>query len=170
MKKVLIMVCALAVMAVSAQAQPKKKAPDNDMREKARAAQAALITQELNLTEAESQAFWPVYNDVQDQRRDAYGKMHENYKALHKALKEEADVEKALDAYLDSKALVEKLNNEAVSRYKKVLPTEKVAKLLLAEEKFRHQQINQRGPQGGPQGGGQDYYDADYTVVDDDNK
>ena len=30
----------------------------------------------------------------------------------------------------------------------------------------------QQGPQGGPQGGqgGQDYYDADYTVVDDDNK
>ena len=26
------------------------------------------------------------------------------------------------------------------------------------------------GPQGGPQGGGQDYYDADYTVVDDDKK
>ena len=44
---------------------------------------------------------------------------------------------------------------DAVKSYQKVLPVNKVAKLLVAEEKFRHQQIGKLGKgQGGPQGPG----------------
>ena len=134
MKKIISVFLSLALVAGLAQAQNNKqdqKKGGNDWREKVRAEQVAFITSELDLTESEAQAFWPVYNDVQKQRREAF-------QATGQAFK-----------YLDAKSAGEKVEAEAVARYKKVLPVSKVAKLLLAEEKFRQNQIHRLG-QGGP--------------------
>ena len=73
MKKVFSLICALAVVSVAALAQQPKgdgqQSQGNDWRERIRSAQVAFLTNELDLTEAEAQSFWPVYNDVQKQRR-----------------------------------------------------------------------------------------------------
>ena len=109
-----------------------------------RAEQVAFITSELNLTEAEAQAFWPVYNDVQNKRREAFKASAEAFQALSEGI-EGDNVNKLLDKYLESKKDAEKIESEAINRFKKVLPKEKVAKLVLAEEKFRHRQISRLG-------------------------
>ena len=124
MKKLISLLFAVALMSVAAFAQPHNKKGADQWRERVRAEQVAFITSELNLTEAEAQAFWPVYNDIQSKRREAF--------------------QASMNAFSELKAS-EKLEAEAVTRYKKVLPVEKVAKLFLAEEKFRHQQINRLG-------------------------
>jgi len=145
MKKLLTVMCILALTASLAGAQNKNGNGKDEWREKARAEQAAMITQELDLTEAEAQAFWPVYNDVQKTRREAFGKMQQSYKALRKGVKSgEGDVNALLDAYMADKAACDQLQAKALPRYKKVLPAEKVAKLVIAEEKFRHNQIGHR--------------------------
>jgi Spy/CpxP family protein refolding chaperone len=113
-----------------------------------RAEQVAFITSELDLTETEAQAFWPVYNDIQKQRREAFQATGEAYKALSEGV-DGNDAASLLDKYLDAKKAGEKVEAQAVARYKKVLPVSKVAKLLLAEEKFRQNQIHRLG-QGGP--------------------
>ena len=153
MKKVISVFLALAMVSAVAMAQ---KGPDGkkkgDWREKVRAEQVAFITSELNLTEAEAQAFWPVYNDVQAQRREAFKVSGEAFKALS----EGTDAENAaalLDAYVASKKAAEAVEADALVRYKAVLSVNKVAKLLVAEEKFRHQQIGRLG-QGRPDGPG----------------
>lgn len=162
MKKVISVLLAVSLVGFMAFAQPKghanKDGNKQEWREKVRAEQVAFITSELNLTEAEAQAFWPVYNDVQTQRREAFKASGEAFKALQ----EGADGENAaalLDNYLASKKTCETIEADAVNRYKAVLPVNKLAKLLLAEEKFRHQQIGklgrgEGGPQGGPRGEG----------------
>lgn len=152
MKKIIISVfCVFALTSVMAFAQnnDKKKGNPDAWREKIRAEQVAFITSELDLTEAEAQAFWPVYNAVQKQRREAFRVSGDAFKSLTDGLDEGANVSALLDKYLDSKKAAEKVEADAVARYKAVLPVEKVAKLLLAEEKFRHQQI---GRLGGPAG------------------
>lgn len=162
MKKVFSLICALAVVSVAALAQqPKgdeKKADGNDWRERIRSAQVAFLTNELDLTEAEAQSFWPVYNDVQKQRRDAFEAQQKAFVALQKGI-DGNDVNKLLQEYMAASKKLEAIQEGAVDRYKKVLPVKKVAKLILAEEKFRHQQIGRLGqggmpfgPQGGPQG------------------
>lgn len=153
MKKVISMLSAMALFCAVAFAQPQGNNPQNkgDWREKVRAAQVAFITQELDLTEAEAQSFWPVYNDVQKQRREAYATMQKAYMELLNGADGE-DAAKLLNAYLDAKKASEAVESASVDRYKKVLPVQKVAKLLLAEEKFRHQQIGRLG-QGGMPGG-----------------
>ena len=155
MKKIISLVCALALVSTVAFAQKNdKKGNKEDWREKVRAEQVALITSELNLSEAEAQAFWPVYNEVQEQRREAFKASAEAFKALKDGA-EGADAAKLLDAYLSAKKNCDSIEENAVKRYKKVLPIEKVAKLLVAEEKFRHQQIGKLGgPKGGPRDGG----------------
>lgn len=152
MKKVISVIAIAMLFSVAAFAQKdnsKKKEQDDAWREKVRAEQIAQITTDLNLTEAEAQKFWPVYNDVQNKRREAYKVSFQAMKALREKMDAGADVSKELDQYLDSKKSIEEFDREAVKQYKKVLPTEKVAKLILSEERFRHNQI---GKLGGNQG------------------
>ncbi len=151
MKKIFSVMCVLAItVAVFAQdkKQDKQQKKDDGWREKLRAEQVAFITNELDLTEAEAQAFWPVYNDVQNSRREAFKNQAEAMKALKKS-SDDKEAATLLDKYLDAKKEVEKIDNESIARYRKVLPTQKVGKLILAEEKFRHQQIGKLG-KGGP--------------------
>ena len=156
MKKIISVFLSLALVAGLAQAQNNKqdqKKGGNDWREKVRAEQVAFITSELDLTESEAQAFWPVYNDVQKQRREAFQATGQAFKALSEGANGN-DAANLLDKYLDAKSAGEKVEAEAVARYKKVLPVSKVAKLLLAEEKFRQKQIHRLGQGRGPGQGG----------------
>ena len=151
MKKIISVVLALVMAAGISQAQNNKQdqKKGNDWREKVRAEQVAFITSELDLTESEAQAFWPVYNDVQKQRREAFKNTAEAYMELQKGL-DGKDVAALLDKYMNARKASEKIEADAVVRYKKVLPVNKVAKLLLSEEKFRQNQIHRLGQGRGP--------------------
>lgn len=150
MKKVISVLISLALVAGMAQAQDKQeKKNGHNWREKVRAEQVAFITSELDLSESEAQAFWPVYNDVQKQRREAFKNAGQAFAALQEGA-EGKDADKLLDQYLAAKKAGEKMEADAVARYKKVLPVSKVAKLLLAEEKFRQNQIHRLGQGRGP--------------------
>ena len=146
------LVCSAAVFAQNKEA---KKAAKNDFREKMRSEQVAFITSELNLTEAEAQAFWPVYNDIQAQKREAFGKSFEAMKALKEAVENGSDTKKLLDEYLKAKKAVDEIEYDAPAKYSKVLPAEKVAKLVLSEERFRHKQIGRLGGGNRPGGHGE---------------
>ena len=146
------LVCSAAVFAQNKEA---KKAAKNDFREKMRSEQVAFITSELNLTEAEAQAFWPVYNDIQAQKREAFGKSFEAMKALKEAVDNGSDTKKLLDEYLKAKKAVDEIEYDAPAKYAKVLPAEKVAKLILSEEHFRHKQIGRLGGDNRPGGHGE---------------
>lgn len=149
MKKIISVLFALALVGCIA-AFAQKKENREAWRERIRSERVAMITSELELTEAEAQAFWPVYNEVQAQRREAFKASAEALKALKDGA-EGKDAAALLDQY---EAAIQKNNAielQAMNRYRKVLPAEKVARLLVAEEKFRHQQIGKLGKgQGGP--------------------
>ena len=148
MKKLISMVCLALLVALTASAQKKGE----NWQEKVRAERVAFLTTELDLSEAEAQVFWPVYNALQQERRDAFKAVRSATKALSEALKKgEGDTAALLDDYLKAREKTAALERSSVERFKKVLPIEKVAKLSLAEEKFRHRQIGQL-QQGRPQG------------------
>ena len=138
MKKVITLVCLALIVAGTASAQKQ----NGNWREKVRSEKIAFITMELDLSEAEAQVFWPVYNDVEKTRREAFQESRAAAKALKEALaKGEGDVNALLDEYLAKREKARGVDVASLARYKKVLPIEKVAKLVLAEEKFRHNQI-----------------------------
>ena len=144
MKKIISVLLTAMLVSGLAFAQKNGKKDPEQWREKVRAEQVGFITSELNLTESEAQAFWPVYNEIQEQRREAFKASADAFKALKDGA-EGKETDKLLDQYLAAKKNCDAVEANAVARYKKVLPVEKVAKLLVAEEKFRHQQIGKLG-------------------------
>ena len=150
MKKIISVICAIALVNVVAFAQPGngKKGDKDAWQERVRIEQISYISSELNLTESEAQAFWPVFNEVQNKNHEAFKASADAFKALQEA--DASNVAERLDAYVKAKNDAAKVNEEAVAKYKKVLPVEKVAKLLIAEENFRRNQIGKLGGKGGP--------------------
>ena len=160
MKK-LISILLAAGIAATAFAQPQdqagkgRKGPGYPDHEKIKAERVAFITSEVGLTAEEAQAFWPVYNKIEEQQVELMKSERTAFMALNKALKDgEGDVQKLLDDYLKAKAANVNLHVANAKDYKKVLSAEKVAKFFTCEEKFRRMQIGKlsghgKGP-GGP--------------------
>ena len=135
-----------ALVSVGAFAQQKaEKGKDKAAwKEKVQAEKVAYMTTALELTVEESQAFWPVYNAVQKEKGNAFKDVAAATDALKEALNEGKtgkEVEVLLESYLAAKEDCDAIDTEAVAKYKTVLPIEKVAKIFIAEEQFRHQQI-----------------------------
>lgn len=152
-KTALIAVTALLCIS-SIHAQPKK----GGWHEKMMKEKIAFITNELSLTPEEAQAFWPVYNQVAEENRTSQKAMMKAYRAMAKALEEgsasESEINRLLDEYLAALQGHKESGKDDADRYRKVLPGEKVAKLYVAEEKFRRQHIrNFKGGHKGPGGG-----------------
>lgn len=108
----------------------------------------AYITTELNLTPAEAEKFWPVYNQLTKDKEDAIRNVMDAYKNLEKAVKDNASENEIKDltkAYVDANNAFLAIDGNYLSAFAQVLPADKVAKLLLSEEKFRRQQIHRLG-------------------------
>lgn len=115
-----------------------------DWKKKIQAEKIAFLTSETGITPEEAQAFWPVYNKVDKDRDEAMRNVFKAYKALESAINENRsakEIDSLLDNYLDAQKEQRKTDNEIADEYRKVLPVEKVAKIFIAEEKFRRQHI-----------------------------
>lgn len=130
-------------MGLSASAQENGSKPD--WLEKIRSEKVAFITMELELGVEEAQAFWPVYNEVDALRLDRFRTCMKSLKALKAAAEAGEPTESLLKAYLDAKQASDSVDNEVLPRFLSVLSAEKTARLYLAEEKFRHNQIARLG-------------------------
>ena len=138
MKRIFIITVLAACLGMTADAH---KRCDNDWKEKIMSEKIAFLTMEMNITPEEAQAFWPVYNQVEQEKDAALEQVIKSYKALSTAVELNAKTEKLLEAYLEAQKNLRKVDNEAPEKYKAVLSAEKVAKLYVAEEKFRRQHI-----------------------------
>jgi hypothetical protein len=100
------------------------------------------FTAQLELTAAEAQAFWPVYNEYWEKRNKLF---NERNNLLRKVKHEKVDDKKALQI---AQRLVEntqddaKLVREYHSKLEKILPPQKLLKYYAAEDSFRVELIN----------------------------
>lgn len=115
-----------------------------DWKEKMMSERVAFLTLEMNLTPEEAQVFWPVYNQINEEKDEAIHNVFKAYRALEEAIKaekSEKEVSKLLDSYLSAKAAQSEFEKKAYEQFRKVLPVSKVAKLYLGEEKIRRLHI-----------------------------
>lgn len=120
-----------------------------DWKQRIMSGKIAFLTMELGITPKEAQAFWPVYNQVEQERDEAVRKVFQTFKEMEDAVaagKSEKEVSKLLNNYLDALEKQGDIESKAAEKYAKVLPMEKVAKLYVGEEKFRRQQIRRLYP------------------------
>ena len=135
---------AFALLSISnAQAQPTHK--HNGWQERIQSEKIAFLTVELNLSPEEAQVFWPVYNKIAAEKKELNKAVKTSYKALLEALNSDTATDKEIDKLLDDYLAAKQANKEAgkgdVKEFRKVLSSKKVAKLYIAEENFRRQQL-----------------------------
>lgn len=140
---------AIALMAIgfifclNADSQPRHE-EGCSWKERIMSEKIAFFTGAIGITPQEAQAFWPVYNQMQDAKDKAREKMFAAFGELSKAASENrnsGEMSSLLEKYLDALEEMKMLDITAAEKYKSVLPVEKVAKLYIAEEDFRRAQI-----------------------------
>ncbi|WP_375242372.1 sensor of ECF-type sigma factor [Lacinutrix sp.] len=133
-KKILIPVFAL-LLSVNLYAQKPNK-------EKVKALKVAHITEQLDLTAKEAQAFWPVYNtneEANDKLRDNSGlKRLENFDNVT-----EAEAKAHLDKIVTMELSRQQLQKEYFTKLSDILSSKKILKLMYAEKTFRRKMIQE---------------------------
>ncbi len=154
MKKLLSIALSFYPLTNALIAQPPPQ--DEPGNEKIEALKIGYITKRLDLTAAESQKFWPVYNQYEAEKKE----IRKSTIGTIKELKEDGDftnaeAEAAIAKHLEFKSRDLELTKKYVAEFRKILPATKVAKLVTAEEHFKKMLMKQ-AQQGGPkQGAGQ---------------
>ena len=142
LKTFIIAILTMVLTGAAAYAQPQPNR--NDWKEKMQSGKIAFLTMEIGLTPEEAQNFWPIYNSVNKELDEATYNTVASYMELEKALndkKSDKEVSKYLNKYLEAMGSQNRIRTESVEKYKKILPDSKVAKIFVAEEKFRRQHI-----------------------------
>ena len=104
----------------------------------------AFLSSEIGLTPSEAEKFWPIYNQAEKEKEQSMGEVMKAYMELEKAVddgKEGKDLTAYLEKYIRAQKTSGEIDAKYVEKYKKVISGEKVAKLFVAEEKFRRNQI-----------------------------
>jgi Spy/CpxP family protein refolding chaperone len=143
MKKLIIVISLALAVQMLALAQPKHHERDFKRFE---AEKVAYITEQLELSVEEAQAFWPIYNKVQKEQREGIRVIRGHRRALREAIKagkSDDEIKPLLDAWLDAEKSFKKPMYEYRAEFVKVLGEAKTAKLYLAEEGFVNRALRQ---------------------------
>ena len=113
---------------------------DGDRHERIQAMKIAYITERIELTPAEAEKFWPVYNDYNSKKdkilRDIRN-LRRNYIENHENMNDEEHLE-LLDKFIKLHKEDAELLPSYQEKFIKVLPPQKVMKLYIAEIQFKN--------------------------------
>ena len=131
----------LVPQSVTAQGQ-QQQGQEN---ERIAAYKIALFTRRLNLSPAEAEKFWPLYNDYDNRRIKLQQERSETIRSinLNEARMSDADLIKAGDRLVSLQVEEAALTQSLHNKLKEVLPPAKVIRVYQAENQFRSQLLNE---------------------------
>ena len=137
----LIMVILTLIVAMVSPALSQDKPADNMeiVVEKTRADKKLLVAENMQLTEAEAKAFWPVYDQYQDELfllRSRTAKLIKDYADAYDKMTNDT-AKKLLDELMIIEALGPKLRQAYLPKFRKVLPETKVVRYYQIENKIQ---------------------------------
>ena len=144
-RKIIVVALVLASMMLVAPQSSSQPHGRGAWQDKMKAERVAYLTDAMGITSSEAEKFWPVYNEMDAERKSSFEKAMRSFKALNdavKAGKPEAVISELLNNYLKANAASRAVELKYVPRFNKILSVEKVAKLFVGEEEFRRQQIH----------------------------
>lgn len=137
----LISLILVAIVVVAATAAAQDKPADNMqiVLEKIRADKKLLVAENMQLTETEAKAFWPVYDQYQDELfllRTRTAKLISDYADAYEKMNNDT-AKKLLDEYMTIETLGPKLRQTYLPKFRKVLPEIKVMRYFQLENKIQ---------------------------------
>jgi len=139
-KVTLVLVGLVVVLAQVFSVSAQEKPADNMqvVLEKIRADKKLLVAENMQLTEAESKAFWPVYDQYQNELfllRTRTAKLIKDYAEAYDKMTNDT-AKKLLDELVSIEALGPKLRQAYLPKFRKVLPETKVVRYYQIENKI----------------------------------
>ena len=101
--------------------------------------QKAFFTEKAGLTEDEAKAFFPVYNELQQKKRELNREMRRIMREAAGAQATEDQSLKAIDSMAETNIKIAELEKEYLQKFKQILPASKILKVQNAEEQFNSQ-------------------------------
>ena len=141
-KKAVVIMMMLIMGVVVAAPTLAQDAPSYNMQivlEKVRADKKLLVAQNMQLTEAEAKAFWPVYEQYQDELfvlRMRTVKLIQDYVDAYEKMSGDT-ANKLLDEYLTIEKLGPKLRQAYLPKFRKVLSAVKTVRYYQIENKIQ---------------------------------
>ena len=109
------------------------------------AQKVAFFTQRLQLSSAEAETFWPVYNEYQQKRNElqiARRESHKNY-SMYKGTLSDKEIEQLADKFVEFSIKEANLLVEYHKKFKEILPVRKVMKLYEVDIQFKNYLLRQ---------------------------
>ena len=128
---------------------------DKEKDEKIEALKVGFITKELNLTSAEAEKFWPLYNEMEDKMkeiRQSCRKINHEMRDSEDKISNE-DAKKKLNTLFENEQKELDLKKEYSEKFIKLIGEKRTLKLLSLEHEFRRvllERLKERR-EGGPQ-------------------
>ena len=138
MKQIITTVCILLTLSVSAQNRRPNPSGQFSPAEYAKQ-QREFFTQNAQLTQEEADAFFPIYNELQQKKREINREIRMTMRQESGPQISEEQSLKAIDAKADANIKIAELEKEYLKKFKEVLPASKILKIQNAEEQFNSQ-------------------------------
>lgn len=133
-----IIIIFILLFYVNVFAQPNK--------DRVKALKVSFITEKLDLTPKEAQAFWPIYNTYDDNSNKI---KHQDIRNIRREIKQNLNTltdEKAtelLDRFIKAENDLHKEHMALLSKLKKIISPQKIILLKVAEEDFKRKLFDQ---------------------------
>lgn len=148
--KIALITLLMGAFQVNAQEKGKRE-------EKIKNLKIAYFTEELNLTSAESEKFWPVYNEMEDKIKALRKESRSEVEKLDfesDSMKDE-DYKKAVLGLLDNEIQEATIKKEYFGKIAAVVGNKKAAKTFKLEKEFKEKLLRELKERPGPPGGGE---------------
>lgn len=144
MKKNFVILVLMMFVLANVHAQGRKGGMPG-MIERMKVEKISFLATQLELTPAEAQVFWPVYNEFERKRLSFEMRKHElEFKTNGKLNTfEEAELKKMNEEFIVTFSEEAQLMQEYNKKFLEVLPVQKVIKLYQAERKFRSKMLQE---------------------------
>ena len=140
-----IVLTALTLLLCSAAFGQDNNKHNRDWRDRMKAEKIAFLTDAMDLTSAEAEKFWPVYNKAEAEKKESWKQVMTAYIALEEGLeagKDDKEISTLLERYINAQKTGDNIDAKYLAEYRKILPNKKIAKLFVGEESFRRMQIH----------------------------
>jgi hypothetical protein len=146
MKKLLI-ACTICLSVYHTQAQQSSFM--KGAKEKIEGAHIAFISTRLNLDEATSKNFWPIYNKYAEELKAINTEKKQYALTIKNDATADAELDKAMNGFLASQSKALELQKRYKTEFLKVINIRQLAKLYATERDFKEKLLRRMGERAG---------------------
>ncbi|AXO79805.1 hypothetical protein DZC78_05190 [Olleya aquimaris] len=134
-----ILIALVLLFSFSAFAQRDKE----KQHEKIKALKVAHITEQLDLTTKEAEAFWPIYNKFEEERHKIRESYSEKRKRVDAQKLTESQAEQLVKEMQELEATKFKMDKDYVAKLSKIISYKKIVLLFNSERTFKKKMIEE---------------------------